>query len=287
MYLNAYFACSEPNQDLLMIAGILDKYMIKYTINDWGHGRRYMTFNVSFDSAPYNEIVSIPAMPKPLLTAVYSDEELEGAEWLLARSRCGKIESADENITFELTRCCAESGETVDFTHRIQTGPFVLKRPVKWKNSNNFCGDCQGGLYRLFCSDRARSAFEKECVCGIEYMPAILADNGKAVPDINQLRARTLLGREALILGEEFEEEVCPVCGEPHYIINNTEVFSIGVRRDAIPKDSDICITDSIFVYEDDRLHGFRLTFVSQKFYRTVAKVLKDKSLYFVPATLK
>ncbi len=275
MYIERRFCCHDVPKTLL---DCLDSHKISHQSDE------STTIFYIREDAPFFDEVS--EMASGFTTTVlrylkFTKKEMQEAAWFQMSSKCGKIESIDYDFTFSrsCTRTVMYQGIELVFAHHLhQVAPYRVRRPIKWKQKNNFYGDACGGHYKIFCSDVARNILEEK-TNGVSFMPVLKGKTENHLPDIQQLVFPNKLPHEALILPKETTVELCPQCGEPRYKPPNTGYFYMGVKEEYLRQDIDFHITETYF--GDGQ--GYPVIVVSRKVYELFTKEFPERNLVFVP----
>lgn len=150
---------------------------------------------------------------------IFSDEEMDAAEWFTARSTNSKFECCKEHKTFRFSCPAAQVFGRPDFEfymHREQIGSFYFNKPVKW-GRNHFYSCKSGGFEALFCDDFARSIIDNN-LKGASFLPVLSSKNGRELENIHQLTIDTILPTDTYSFIEERGQWTCPLCGKKKYI---------------------------------------------------------------------
>ena len=214
---------------------------------------------------------------KPHMTAIFSKEEMEAANWYTFEATRHDIESSDDYFTFEYS-CPYESGTGTRYRHEKQVNPFLSKRTPKWKNNYNFCSVNTGDFNKIFCSDIAKMMIKNRDITGVDFMPVV---NRRNIPteNVSQLYFPNILPKDAFIFIGEYTEIVCPTCGKINYQFAQPDYDNLRVKTELIPDGIDI------FSAEMSVRRGWAVppVIVSKKFFNLVAKEMNEKHVRFRP----
>lgn len=236
-----------------------------------------LSFSIYTDEECFTKIRKMmEGIRDPLTFREFSKEELDGAQWLLMRSKCGKISTGNEEYTFSFT--CPYAQNPVRYHHIEQVAPYLLYKPIKWKNRNNFYSDDCGDFYTIFCSSHAKSVLSS-FFTGICYDKVLKKDGSTAWEDIFQLRFTNILPLEALMLPASAQTIKCPSCGRVEIDVLEPEEYLMKLNRDVFDGNGDIFATPSVF--GPGATHPYYI--VSQRFRQIILENLQERNMVFVP----
>ena len=260
----------DSNSDLVL--EILKEEKIKY--DDIGNS---FVFQVCSDHKRVNEIIEKLEHPPIILSVIFSDEEMESANWYTFRTTRLNIDTSDEDYTFEYS-CPYQSSIGIRYCHQKQVRPYLCKRTPNWKNNYNFCGTSSGDFNRIFCSDLAKKMIQNRGITGIDFRP-VTNRRGDPTANVHQLVYPNILPRSVFDFIGEYKEQVCPTCGLVKYIFKKPNDDNIRLRTDLIPPGIDV------FAAEMTVNGGWIWPpiIVSKKVYNLVVKEMQEKHVSFYP----
>ena len=235
-----------------------------------------LCFQFYSDSERADDILKL--LPKrPLVSVVFSKEEMENANWYTFEATRWDIETSDDSFTFQYS--CPYNTETgVRFRHQKQINSYISKRTPKWKNNYNFCSVNTGDFNKIFCSDNAKQIIQRRGISGVDFIPVI---NHKKTPteNVSQLYFPNILPRHVFNFIGEYREISCPTCGKINYEFILPEEDNLRINTSLIPGGIDI------FSAEMSTQGGWIVppVIVSKRFYDLVSKELKEKHVRFYP----
>ena len=211
---------------------------------------------------------------------IFNKKELLAAEWMIVRSKWSYGWSEPQkdfpfsHITFSDEEACGKC-----YYGLIQRAPFQIKKAPSWGRRNFF------SLFdkrdTLFVSDKARSVFEKENICGIEFSEVRNKNGNSKLSNINQLVISTVLPEGFVASNMSYCKVYrCPECGKKRYFVPGTEkkVFERGIFGDA----PDIVKSGDLF----GETVGVPCILIRQKVYRVLVDNKLDRNLIFYPIDL-
>ena len=211
-------------------------------------------------------------------SSVFSEQEMENANWyLLYATRMG-METKDVQYTYD-AKCLYSTAYGIHKYHHLdQVNPFVSSKTPKWKNRYNFCSEETGFMTKIFCSDFAKEAIVKNQITGVDFIPVLKKDLKTNVSDVNQLMFPNKLPLEAYTFIGKYKEKVCPFCGRKKYVFEEPNCDIIRLNTDIIPEGID-AFGSKIIVGEG---FGEELVVISKKFYNLLIKGLNENPKHFI-----
>lgn len=217
---------------------------------------------------------------------VFSEEDMNEAEWFVFRSTNWKLENCALEKTFErrckvvkMTNALYGPAEPYDFYHHLtQKGPFYFKKPIRW--GRNFFYSCDiRGFQTLFCNDVARAVLTKAGLSGMSFEPALLKKDDSVIENFHQFCIDETIPDSHVKISGEFRTMDCPVCGKPKYIV--AELSRPMVARSKLG-DKDFYITQDSYTYDVVPYPG-HYWIASKKAYLTIKNNGMDNTLEFSP----
>lgn len=273
------YYCIDYNQgirDLLIELGVPHKVEMLME-------NPFLIFTVYDDQPCWEKLRCV--LPKSRVdTMIFTKKEMREAPWLTMRSKCIKLESRNDMVTFSFR--CIETRENPNKTlyqvahHYTQVAPYEFK-PIKWGTHNHFYSSYSGDYYTLFCDDYAKGVLCNGELSGVRFDPVIWYKKGCFLPDAHQIVPVGQIPRDALTIDEEnTTRSECPFCHEERYDFNN--VMRIIVKENVLDPACDFYATPQLF--------GWRLPVsmmvVSQKVYRILTEANLTRNLVFEPVVL-
>ena len=235
-----------------------------------------LCFQFYSDSERADDILKL--LPKrPIVSAIFSDEEMENANWYTFEATRLDIETSDVDFTYQYS-CPYYTELGIQHRHQKQVNPYISKRTPKWKNNYNFCSINGGDFSVIFCSDIAKKMIQNRGISGVDFMPVV---NRKNIPteNVSQLCFFNILPRNIFTFIGEYREIVCPTCGKINYEFVRPMDDNLRINTELIPDGIDV------FSAEMSLQRGWIVppVIVSKRFYDLVSKELKEKHVRFYP----
>lgn len=213
---------------------------------------------------------------------VFSDKEMEAAEWFTLRSRNWKLEPVDLNKTFDFGNCTwiveEDKEDPYRYYHARQVAPYILSRQVKWGRTQ-FLSAHTGGISGLFCSDLARSVIENAGLKGCSFSPVLRYRKGTEMPDVNQLVFENIIPDDCVMMYRSTGTWHCPVCGKAQYLVDS---LSRPVIKLQALGDEDFYSTTNNHSFDPGIIAG-AFHIVSKRAYSVLKKHQLARSLEFFP----
>ena len=268
------YRCGEfcdKNENSQKIMDILEEEKIECFKNG-----RYFYFCLHSDNHRAEEILGY-LKERYSMEALFSNEEMENANWYTFEATRHDIETSDFDFTFKQS-CPFQTELGTRYWHTVQVNPYVSKRIPKWKNNYNFCSVNTGDFYQIFCSDIAKTMIKNRGIKGIDFMP-VINKQGLPTQNVSQLVFSNILPREAFDFIGEYREIVCPFCAKIRYSFIHPMYDNMRVKTDLIPPGIDA------FSAEMSVREGWIVppVIVSKKIYNLVSKEMKEKHVRFYP----
>ena len=238
-------------------------------------GGHAFVFDIYSDNPKASEILN-NLLRDPLVEAIFSNEEMENANWYTLEATRFDIETSDVDFTFEYS-CPYKTPYDTRYRHRKQINPYLSKRTPKWKSNYNFCSMI-GDFNRIFCSDLAKKMIANRDLVGVDYMP-VVNRRGEPTANVNQMIFHNVLPMDCFNFIGEYSTHKCETCGIIHYEFKRPGDDNIRVRTDLIPSGIDA------FVAERSFSRGWIRppVIISKKFYNLLANEMKEKHLRYYP----
>ena len=177
---------------------------------------------------------------------IFSEEEMQAAEWFTMRSTNEKLEDSCPEKTFSHS-CYASNyfNPPLDFDqyfHQTQVAPFYFSKPVKW--GRNFFYSCNDrGQKTLFCSETASKLMLQHGLKGMEFLPVLSKKTNEPMPDIHQFNVTTMIPDSSFHVVGARDIWTCPVCGKSRYVLNSLSRPSVDK---SVLGELDFYVTDMI-----------------------------------------
>ena len=269
-----YFIPSNPN-----IISFLKNNNIKYKVdvdNLWN--TPHLQFTLYKEEVDWSE--ACRALPKKnACWLVFSDKELDEAEWLTVRTTNMKVDTVDEGTYEYSCLYTGNQGQTKYAHHRKQVAPYECS-PIKWKPNNHFYSPYSGGYETIFCDDFAKDIICNHALIGAEFKEIIWRKKNIPLPNAYQMIFPHIIPEEAFIIGEYATKVTCPMCGRVKY--QNTQEFRVEIKRAFLDNSIDFYTTAEIF--GDVRENYFLIA--SQRAYQTLKRENLIRNLKFEPVIL-
>ena len=258
-----WYHCLERYEGNEKLIEILDHENIaRYEIS-----RRAFVFDVYSDNKRFGEILSLLS-GDPIITAVFSEEEMENANWYLFEVIRLDIQSSDPDYTYEYS-CPYDNG--IRHRHQKQVNYCVSKRTPKWKNNYNFCANNYGDYYEIYCSDIAKKMIKNRDIVGIDFWP-VVNKKGEPTENVSQLVYKHTLSVNSFKFIGKYREFVCPTCGYVQYLFDIPGEDNVRLLTETIPKGIDAFVADFQMCAGQARYP----VIVSKKVYNLIAKEMKE-----------
>ena len=211
----------------------------------------------------------------PIITPVYSDQELYQAEllWFTPKKQHIEILNTCEAFTYSCRRIDARGISRARHEEQIlslciQSEPKIGGKTALWASTTGFS--------EVYADRRLR-----ELVCSYELkhvnFAPIYLPNGSASENLFQLTTDTHVCKEAIVLGNGEREIQCPLCGKSQYAVDRT--YQPRLNKRYLDLESDLFITERIFGEGIAR----PLYFISQRFYRYLKQNGLSANVNFIP----
>ena len=245
MRIKHYYCLTDVFPDTLLTPRVLkclDRFDHKYETETFIDDRTWYTFDVYEDQPVWAELEPILRYRKPNASCnVFSQKELDDAEWLTLRSdNANKIyceEAADDRVF----SCVYHDG---DARHRLQTAPYELKKGVKWNGGRMFYGAGGMGFTRLFTSDAGHDRLSAY-FGGVSFLPVYKYRTTTPLGDIWQVRFDHCLPDDAIVKGRGEKDISCPVCGRRQYAVGH--LYRLTLFRQYLDPGVDFYTTEEVF----------------------------------------
>lgn len=155
---------------------------------------------------------------------IFSEKEMQAAEWFTMRSTNEKLEDSCPEKTFSHS-CYASNYYDPPlkfdlYSHQTQVAPFYFSKPVKW--GRNFFYSCNDrGQKTLFCSETASKLMLQHGLKGMEFQPVLSKKTNEPMPDIYQFNVTTMIPNSSFHVVGASGIWTCPVCGKSRYVVNS------------------------------------------------------------------
>lgn len=269
-----YYCRVKPDS---YVISFLERKKVKYEI---GTITKTLIFDIYSDTEESEELLEyIQSRGDNLITksSIFSDQEMEDANWyLLYVTRMG-METKDVKYTYDAKCPYITTYGMQKHYHLDQVNPFVSSKTPKWKNRYNFCSVETGFMTQIFCSDFAKDAILKNKIIGVDFMPVLKKDLKTETSNVHQLVFANKLPLEAYTFIGEYSEDICPFCGRINYIFEEPNCDTIRLNTDMIPKGID-AFGSKIIIGEG---FGDEPIVISKKFYDLMIKDLNENPKHF------
>ena len=190
-----------------------------------------------------------PNISNPVKWYVFSEEEMQEAEWFTMRSTNEKLEDSCPEKTFSYS-CYASNYYNPPlkfdlYSHQTQVAPFYFSKPVKW--GRNFFYSCSDkGQDTFFCSETASKLMLQHGLKGMEFLPVLSKKTNKPMPDIYQFNVTNMIPDSSFHVVGASGICTCPVCGKSRYVVNSLSRPSVDK---SVLGEQDFYVTDMIQTY--------------------------------------
>lgn len=258
-----YYFCQKYSDEL---KNALTNEGVKYEVSEFGTiGLSLISFSLK-ENDQFLEYITNLTNSKPIVTAVYSQKELQEAEYLCIRPMKQQINIVNCELAY-VNACIEETPLRRRVHHIKQFAPFVIAKEPSMNGKTAFWAESTGFL-ELFADYRVRELTTFHSLKGIEYSPVYV--QGKLASEkLFQLTSPNIISYDAISMGHGENVTHCHICGRPCVDIG-TE-YQLFLRADGVVLDEDFYVTAPVFGPGISR----SLYVISQKFYR----MLKEKKL--------
>lgn len=208
------------------------------------------------------------------IDVLYSNKEIEEAEWLSVRStwRLGYPQPQNDmqyrNTTYDSSRFCEECGYGL-----VQKENFVLKKEPNWGTRNFFMANWIHD--EIFASDRAIQILQNNNISGFS-INDVLNPSKQVMKTVKQFYVKNYLNY-GLLHNSIKTEFTCPKCNSKKYILNYR---FIGYEKKALGNiEYDIVKTKEKF----GEITCASLIFITHKLYKIISNHKLDRGLVFTP----
>ena len=218
-----------------------------------------------------------------IVSAVYTEQELESAQWFTCRSRWRweypqpKSNSFGymKNVTYAENSVCTECG-----CGAKQIGNFRVRKSPVWNGKSFLMLNWENDI--LFLSDNAKNILCASELSGFGFRDVSNTKGMEKIDNIHQLIVDKFTEPGLLTDNNEQirETNVCAFCGAIKYALSGR---GISYQRSAFPNDADVVYCSEYFGVGHS---ASRLLFVSHRFRDTVSRNNLDSQLVFEPVTL-
>lgn len=180
---------------------------------------------------------------------IFSEEEMQAAEWFTMRSTNEKLEDSCPEKTFSYS-CYASNYYNPprnfdQYFHQIQVAPFYFSKPVKW--GRNFFYSCSDkGQDTFFCSEMASNLMLQHGLRGMEFLPVLSKKTNEPMPDIYQFNVTNIIPDSSFQVIGAHGIWTCPICGKSRYVVNSLSRLSVDK---SVLGEQDFYVTDMIQTY--------------------------------------
>lgn len=177
---------------------------------------------------------------------IFSEKEMQEAEWFTMRSTNEKLEDSCPEKTFSHS-CYASNYYDPPlkfdlYSHQTQVAPFYFSKPVKW--GRNFFYSCSDrGQDTFFCSETASRLMLQHGLEGMEFLPVLSKKTNEPMPDIYQFNVTTMIPDSSFHVVGASGIWTCPVCGKSRYVVNSLSRPSVDK---SVLGEQDFYVTDMI-----------------------------------------
>ena len=251
---------------------ILEEDKIPYIDMD----NRYFICDVYSDNERIDEILAL-LTKKPMVKVIFSEEEMESANWYTFEATRWDIETGRPDFTYQYS-CPYETSTGTRYRHKKQINYCISKRTPKWKNNYNFCSINTGDFFDIYCSDLAKKMITNRDIVGIKFNPVVNV-KGVSTENVSQLVYSHKLPVSTFEFIREYREDVCPSCGYIQYSFRDPGEDNMRILADKFPEGIDFFVAE----FQVRTGWGAYPVIVSKKMYDLVAKEMKEKHVRFKP----
>ena len=215
---------------------------------------------------------------------VYTEEEMENAQWYTIESTNWKIECAYMEETFstscEYSSKVGDRNETINIGYHItQVAPFYLSKPIKW-GKNYFYSNMYGGKRTIFCSDKAKAIMENAGLKGAVFSPVINHNSGIVYDNSFQFDSCNIISDDDIRFYGPAKLWKCPLCGKSKYL---TSALTQIVVNKSILGNSDFYKTNDVHTFLHYSSYPEPFWIISKKAYNTIKAYGMDRSMHIMP----
>lgn len=271
------FSFNVSGGDHLEVVDYLNKNNIKY---EQSSGSPILTVEI-FESSPhwtkFKELMNKHGKSS-LVEKVFTQKELDEAEWLRIRSKWRweypQPEVKYTQITYDDSQYCERCGSGL-----IQKNHFRLKIEPKWGKRNflmlNWIED------EIFINSEVTNIFIND-IRGIEFINVLNNRSKESLYNISQMKVMTTLKKGLVVYPEDIKKRiVCTQCQEEKFIFTGRS--KIKFERSIFPKEIDVVKSVEKF---GDGIVCANYILVTNKFYQLIKDNEIGKDLVFEPIEL-
>lgn len=275
------YHCSSYFDNTALVE-LLEKAKVRIDILEPRSIYNSFVFDIDSDNPFCSEALArVKLDPDPFIieTAIYSQKEMDDAQWYTMEATRSMVGTTNFDFTYE---CCCEYHTSCEtrYYHCVQVRPFVTKSIPKWKTRFHFCSSDGGDFSLIFCSNEARKSLIENQIAGLDFLPVLKGDLTTVRDEIYQLDYLHTIDMDAFTPIGSYYEDICPVCGEKKLIFQKPMADNLRINREKLPEGIDIFVSSRNFFYQG---WGPRTVVVSKKVYNLIAKDLKEKHVRFIP----
>ncbi len=171
---------------------------------------------------------------------VYSEDELECAEWLHIAAMCLKVEDGGGVRNFDI---CENKIGGICYA-RTRHPNIVTTKPIKWTKRHAIYGGYEFGYDEIFCNEDFAACLQAQQL-PVHFVPVYHARTQQTIPNLLYLQPDIVLPLEAVDLRGVQLQSDCPVCGRRTYMLQECEQISI--YRRFLDNVHGICATPRIW----------------------------------------
>lgn len=269
MIICSHFALFLNKDSTNDIANFLKEQNIMFEVTNYLDDRIIIAFDIDKNDDNYNTVKDYLKEFNPIVTSqiLYSNEELDNAQWLSVLCYHGKIDvPTDEAYNATYSDSCPGC------KNKEQVGLYHIKGVPKWKSKKNFCSLDTGGWDEIFCSSYAKQLIEDNNINGIEFLPVLHYKSLQQLEDIWQIRINTVLNPIEIGFFPEPIEMECAICHKVTYKSTKTTSQPTFNQVDLGNLDAFIIPIKTV---------GCNIVVISNKLYRILRYEYKERSLEF------
>lgn len=296
MYKEYYYCVNFYNDHSQELLERLEAAHIKYYLGDepspepgWTPARplRQWTFTLK-SRTELNDFVEKNFRISPIISNVYSKQEVENAPFLCVVTKRHSVEPARDLEEFVPDKVCFDSrGRRIIHTEK-QLRPIAVSRVPSMRGNFPFWTDTFDSSI-LYTGQRVRDLVKENHLTGMQFIP-VTYRNGTPRPEgLSQMISVNHIHEEDIIPGTipDFPQKaVCPNCGFRCFQITNDTRIHLKARVEGYP--DDFYITDPLFGPRGEFGPLFTsIPMISQRFYRVLKENRLISSVTFFPVPIE
>ncbi len=298
MYKEYYYCVDFHNVHSQELIARLEAAHIKYDLEDEPIGNpnsmwsgltesRLCTFTLK-SRTELNDFVEKNFRKSPIVTNVYSKQEVEQAPFLWVVTKRHSVEPAKDLEEFVPDQFCFNSrGQKIIHTLK-QLRPIAVSRVPSMKGNFPFWTDTLDSSI-LYTSQRVKDLVEENHLMGIQFVPVTYCNGTPRPEGLYQILSVNHIHEEDIVPGSlpDFPQlAVCPNCGFRCFQMRNDTQLHLKTRAGGYP--DDFYLTDPLFGPEGEFGPLFTpISMISQRFYQTLKKNRLTSSVWFWPVPIE